>query len=95
MSVLRTALCDTLNIAHPIFGFSHEPDVVVAIARAGGFPILGLGRDAPEEIPAIVANVEQQLAGLPYGIDLMLPSKVPAQADPESMRASLPKTIPS
>ncbi|MGO3872078.1 MAG: nitronate monooxygenase [Alcaligenes sp.] len=90
MSTLRTELCDTLNIAHPIFGFSHEPDVVVAIARAGGFPILGLGRDAPEEIPAIVANVEQQLAGLPYGIDLMLPSKVPAQADPESMRASLP-----
>ncbi len=90
MSLLRTPLCDTLNIAHPIFGFSHEPDVVVAIAQAGGFPVLGLGRDAPDDIPAIITKVEQALNGLPYGIDLMLPGKVPAQADPESMRASLP-----
>lgn len=90
MGLLRTPLCDTLNIAHPIFGFSHEPDVVVAIAQAGGFPVLGLGRDAPDDILAIITKVEQALNGLPYGIDLMLPGKVPAQADPESMRASLP-----
>ncbi|MGN6580468.1 MAG: NAD(P)H-dependent flavin oxidoreductase [Bordetella sp.] len=90
-SRLRTALCDRLGIRHPIFGFSHEPDVVVAIAQAGGFPILGLARDAPEHIPAIVADVERRLAGLPYGIDLMLPSRVPQQADLDSLRRNLPR----
>jgi len=77
MAALRTPICDTLGIRHPIFGFSHEPDVVVAIAEAGGFPVLGLGRDAPGQIPAIVEAVERRLDGRPYGIDLMLPAKVP------------------
>ncbi|OZI27203.1 MULTISPECIES: NAD(P)H-dependent flavin oxidoreductase [Bordetella] len=90
MSRIRTPLCDQLGIRHPIFGFSHEPDVVVALARAGGFPVLGLGRDAPEDIPGIIANVEERLAGLPYGIDLMLPANVPQQADPQALRATLP-----
>lgn len=87
----QTPICKRLGIEHPIFGFSHEPDVVVAIAKAGGFPVLGLGRDAPEDIPDIVRDVEQRLEGLPYGIDLMLPANVPNQADPQSLRAALPK----
>ena len=32
MARIRTPICDTLGIAHPIFGFSHATDVVVAIA---------------------------------------------------------------
>lgn len=91
MSQIRTPICDGLGIGHPIFGFSHEPDVVVAIAQAGGFPVLGLGRDAPEQIPAIVTEVERRLEGLPYGIDLMLPSNVPPQADLADLREALPK----
>jgi NAD(P)H-dependent flavin oxidoreductase YrpB (nitropropane dioxygenase family) len=87
---LRTPICGTLGIRHPIFGFSHEPDVVVAIAEAGGFPVLGLGRDAPGQIPGIVEDVERRLGGRPYGIDLMLPAKVPAQADPSDLKAALP-----
>lgn len=90
MPQFQTPLCQRLGIAHPIFGFSHEPDVVVAIAKAGGFPVLGLARDAPQDIPAIVRDVEQRLAGLPYGIDLMLPANVPSQADPQSLQAALP-----
>lgn len=90
MAALRTPICDTLGIRHPIFGFSHEPDVVVAIAEAGGFPVLGLGRDAPGQIPAIVEAVERRLDGRPYGIDLMLPAKVPQQADPRGLKAALP-----
>lgn len=90
MPQFQTPLCQRLGIAHPIFGFSHEPDVVVAIAKAGGFPVLGLARDAPQDIPAIVRDVEQRLGGLPYGIDLMLPADVPSQADPQSLQAALP-----
>lgn len=91
MSLIRTAICDTLGIAHPIFGFSHAPDVVVAIAEAGGFPILGLARDLPEDIPRIIEEVETRLAGRPYAIDLMLPAKVPQETDLAALQATLPE----
>jgi len=90
MSRLIPPLCRTLGIEHPIYGFSHSPDVVVAIAQAGGFPVLGLAREMPEEIPHIISQVETRLAGRPYGIDLMLPSKVPQAASIDGLRASLP-----
>lgn len=90
MARIRTPICDTLGIRHPIFGFSHSVDVVVAIAQAGGFPVLGLAREMPDEIPDIIAAVEARTKGLPYGIDLMLPPNVPQQASIESLREQLP-----
>lgn len=91
MTQVRTPICERLGIRHPIFGFSHSVDVVVAIAEAGGYPVLGLARELPEEIPHILDEVRRRMAGRPYGIDLMLPSKVPqAAATIEDMRAQLP-----
>jgi len=90
MASIQTPLCRQLGIRHPIFGFSHSVDVVVAIAEAGGFPVLGLAREMPHEIPHILAEVERRMGSMPYGIDLMLPSKIPQQASIEDMRASLP-----
>ena len=90
MPLPRPPICDTLGIRHPIFGFSHSVDVVVAIARAGGFPVLGLARELPHEIPHILADVQQRMGDMPYGIDLMLPSKVPQAATIEELRDALP-----
>lgn len=91
MSRLRpTPICERLGIRHPIFGFSHSPDVVVELARAGGFGVLGLAREMPDEVPALLADVERRLDGLPYGVDLMLPQNVPQQGDIEALRDSLP-----
>lgn len=87
---MRTPICETLGIRHPIFGFSHSVDVVVAIAEAGGFPVLGLARELPHEIPALIAEVERRLAGRPYGVDLMLPAQVPQQATLADLRGQLP-----
>ena len=90
MAQLRTPICDRLGIRHPIFGFSHSVDVAVAIAQAGGFPVLGLARELPHEIPNILAEVQRRMGDMPYGIDLMLPSRVPQNASIEELRASLP-----
>lgn len=87
---MRTPLCDRLGIAHPIFGFSHSLDVVVAIAEAGGFPVLGLARELPDEIPAMLAEADRRMAGMPWGVDLMLPARVPEVADLDALRAALP-----
>lgn len=90
MVLPTTKICERLGIRYPIFGFSHEPDVIVAIARAGGFGVLGLGRELPDEVPGIIAKVEASLNGLPYGLDLMLPQNVPASADVDDLRRTLP-----
>lgn len=91
MARLRPSpLCERLGVRCPIFGFSHSPDVIVELARAGGFGVLGLAREMPEDVPALLADVERRLDGLPYGVDLMLPQNVPQQGDIASLRASLP-----
>lgn len=90
MARVRTPICDRLGIRHPVFGFSHSVDVAVAIARAGGFPVLGLAREMPHEIPEILAQVAERMGDMPYGIDLMLPSGVPREASLQELRDSLP-----
>jgi NAD(P)H-dependent flavin oxidoreductase YrpB (nitropropane dioxygenase family) len=91
MQQLRaTAICRDLGVRYPIFGFSHSLDVVVEIARAGGFGVLGLAREMPDELPRIIADIERRLDGLPYGVDLMLPSAVPDSGDIATLRAALP-----
>jgi len=87
---IRTPLCDKLGIAHPIFGFSHSPDVVVEIAKAGGFPLLCLAREMPHDIPRLLKDVDRRMQGRPYGVDLMLPSHVPQQGNIDEVRAGLP-----
>ncbi len=87
---LRTPVCDRLGIAHPIFGFSHSVDVVVEIARAGGYPVLGLAREMPQEIPHFLHEVDTRMQGRPVGVDLMLPAAVPRTGNIDALRAALP-----
>ncbi len=89
-TTLRTPVCDRLGIAHPIFGFSHSVDVAVEIARAGGYPVLGLAREMPHEIPHILEEVDARMQGRPYGVDLMLPAAVPRTGSIDDVRAALP-----
>ncbi len=91
MRALRTPICERLGVRHPIFGFSHSVDVVVAIAQAGGFPVLGLARELPHEIPQILEDIQRRMGDMPYGIDLMLPSRVPQAASIEALRGTLPQ----
>ena len=89
-AALRTPICERLGIRHPIFGFSHAVDVCVEIARAGGFPVLGLARELPSEMAHILADVERRMGEMPYGIDLMLPSNVPESASIDELKGLLP-----
>lgn len=88
--MFKLPLCERLGIRHPIFGFSHSVDVCVAIAQAGGFPVLGLARELPQDIPHMLEDVQRRMGDMPYGIDLMLPSKVPQAAGIDELRANLP-----
>ena len=71
---MRTALCDTFGIRYPIFAFSHIPEVVAAVSRAGGLGVLGALRFTPEELETALRWVDDNVEGHPYGVDVVMPA---------------------
>jgi len=88
---MRTDLCELLGIDHPIVGFSPSEHVVAAISRAGGLGVLGCVRfNDADELDAVLSWLDRELAGRPYGVDVVMPGKVPTEGAP----ADLDKLIP-
>ena len=89
---MRTDLCDLLGIDYPIVGFSPSEHVVAAISRAGGLGVLGCVRyNDPGELDAALTWLDGATAGRPYGVDVVMPSKVPTEGAP----ADLDKLVPA
>jgi NAD(P)H-dependent flavin oxidoreductase YrpB (nitropropane dioxygenase family) len=77
---MRTALCDTLGIAHPIVGFSPSEHVAAAISRAGGLGVLGCVRfNEADELDRTLAWMDANTGGRPYGVDIVMPATVPTE----------------
>ncbi|MFC4001015.1 NAD(P)H-dependent flavin oxidoreductase [Prauserella oleivorans] len=88
---MRTALCDTLGIDVPIIGFTPSEHVAAAISRAGGLGVLGCVRfNDAEELDKVLGWMDSNTDGKPYGVDVVMPSKIPAEGAP----ADLTKLIP-
>jgi len=87
-------VCEMLDIEFPILAFSHCRDVVAAVSRAGGFGVLGATAHSPERLDQDLSWIEEQSAGRPYGVDLLLPQKYvgadEGTIDRESIEALLP-----
>ncbi|GIE34663.1 monooxygenase [Actinoplanes italicus] len=89
---MRTDLCDLLGIEHPIVGFSPSEHVVAAISRAGGLGVLGCVRfNDPDELEAVLTWLDEETGGKPYGVDVVMPGREPA----EGPVADLNQLIPS
>jgi NAD(P)H-dependent flavin oxidoreductase YrpB (nitropropane dioxygenase family) len=88
---MRTALCDLLGIDHPIVGFTPSEHVAAAISRAGGFGVLGCVRfNDPAELDAALDWMDKNTDGRPYGIDVVMPAKVPAEGTVTDLDALIP-----
>ncbi|WP_428340083.1 NAD(P)H-dependent flavin oxidoreductase [Mycobacterium sp.] len=72
---MRTRVADMLGVEFPICAFSHCRDVVAAVSNAGGFGVLGAVAHSPERLETELSWIEEQTAGRPYGVDLLLPPK--------------------
>ncbi len=59
----------------PILAFTHCRDVVVAVSKAGGMGVLGAVAHNDRSLEIDLAWIENELGGLPYGIDLIVPAK--------------------
>jgi NAD(P)H-dependent flavin oxidoreductase YrpB (nitropropane dioxygenase family) len=88
---MRTALCDQLGIDYPIFGFTPSEHVAAAISRAGGLGVLGCVRfNDAAELDKVLDWMDDATAGRPYGVDVVMPAKIPA----EGAAIDLDKLIP-
>jgi NAD(P)H-dependent flavin oxidoreductase YrpB (nitropropane dioxygenase family) len=62
------------GIEVPIFAFSHCRDVVVAVSKAGGLGVLGVGYYTAEQLERELRWIDDHIDGLPYGVDLLMPN---------------------
>jgi NAD(P)H-dependent flavin oxidoreductase YrpB (nitropropane dioxygenase family) len=78
--VLRTRLCDILDIEYPIIlagmGGVATAELVAAVSEAGGLGIVGASMP-PDEIERQVRRI-RDLTSKPFGVDVLLPSGVAA-----------------
>ena len=93
---MRTPLCDQLGIQLPIFAFSHCPDVVAAVSKAGGMGVLGAAFFTPDELKQALDWIDGQVGDKPYGVDIVLPQRHQDMDihDPAELHATLRSQIP-
>jgi NAD(P)H-dependent flavin oxidoreductase YrpB (nitropropane dioxygenase family) len=88
---VRTAICDQLGIAHPIFGFTPSEHVAAAISRAGGLGVLGCVRfNDADELDAVLSWMDEHTDGKPYGVDIVMPAKVPTEGTVTDLAKYIP-----
>jgi nitronate monooxygenase len=106
--VLRTKLCDMLDIEYPILSAGMGPnllgeetgapvDLVVAVSEAGGLGVLGASGYNIEELRNAIHDIKSR-TDKPYGVDLLLPKNIvemeqAAGSDEVSIEQML-KTLP-
>ena len=88
---MRTSLCDLLGIEHPIAGFTPSEHVAAAISRAGGLGVLGCVRfNDPAELDAVLDWMDKHTDGRPYGVDVVMPARVPAEGAAVDLASLIP-----
>jgi NAD(P)H-dependent flavin oxidoreductase YrpB (nitropropane dioxygenase family) len=89
---MRTKLCDEFGIDHPIFAFTPSEHVAAAVSRAGGLGVLGCVRfNEPEELEKTLVWMDENTAGKPYGVDVVMPMKVPTEGSSSDLRSMIPE----
>jgi NAD(P)H-dependent flavin oxidoreductase YrpB (nitropropane dioxygenase family) len=72
---MRTKATELIGNDIPIYAFSHCRDVVAAVTKAGGCGVLGAVAHTPEQLDIDLRWIEDEVKGLPYGVDLLVPEK--------------------
>ncbi|WP_333617768.1 NAD(P)H-dependent flavin oxidoreductase [Dietzia sp.] len=88
---MRTALTERFGIDYPVFAFTPSKVVAAAVSRAGGLGVLGAVRyNDPGELDAALTWMDQNTDGRPYGVDVVMPNKVPTEGTPQDLAALVP-----
>jgi NAD(P)H-dependent flavin oxidoreductase YrpB (nitropropane dioxygenase family) len=88
---MRTPICDRLGIEYPIFAFTPSEHVAAAVSRAGGLGVLGCVRfNEADELDAVLSWMDENTGGSPYGVDIVMPTKVPTEGTPTDLDQYIP-----
>jgi NAD(P)H-dependent flavin oxidoreductase YrpB (nitropropane dioxygenase family) len=88
---VRTELCEVFGIEYPIFAFTPSEHVAAAVSRAGGLGVLGCVRfNDADELDATLAWLDENTDGRPYGVDVVMPMKIPTEGSAVDLNAMIP-----
>ncbi len=89
---MRTELCDRFGIDYPIFAFTPSEHVAAAVSRAGGLGVLGAVRfNDADELDATLTWLDANTDGKPYGVDVVMPMKIPTEGTSVDLKAMIPE----
>ena len=88
---MHTPICDAFGIERPIFAFTPSEKVAAAVSRAGGLGVLGAVRfNDPAELDQTLTWLDDNTDGKPYGVDVVMPMKVPTEGTSVDLQAMIP-----
>ena len=89
---MRTPLCDEFGIEYPIFAFTPSEHVAAAVSRAGGLGVLGCVRfNEVDELEQVLTWLDDNTDGKPYGVDIVMPMKIPTEGTSIDLKAMIPE----
>lgn len=90
---MRTELCDRFGIEFPIFVFTPSEKVAAAVSRAGGLGMLGCVRfNDADDLETVLQWMDANTDGKPYGVDIVMPAKVPTEGTSVDINKLIPQT---
>ncbi|QIX26815.1 nitronate monooxygenase [Nocardioides sp. JQ2195] len=88
---MKTDLCELFGIDHPIFAFTPSEHVAAAASRAGGLGVLGAVRfNDADELDRTLDWLDGNTDGKPYGVDVVMPMKVPTEGRAVDLQSMIP-----
>jgi NAD(P)H-dependent flavin oxidoreductase YrpB (nitropropane dioxygenase family) len=88
---MRTELCERFGIEYPIFAFTPSEHVAAAVSKAGGLGVLGAVRfNDASELDSTLDWLDENTDGKPYGVDVVMPMKVPTEGKAIDLQAMIP-----
>ena len=89
---IKTALAEEFGIQYPIFAFTPSKAVAAAVTRAGGMGVLGCVRyNDADELDDVLTWMDSNTDGKPYGVDIVMPNKVPTEGSTDDISAMIPE----
>ena len=89
---IRTSIAEEFGIDYPVFAFTPSKAVAAAVTRAGGMGVLGCVRyNDAAELDEVLTWMDENTDGKPYGVDIVMPNKVPTEGSPSDIAAMIPE----
>ncbi len=90
---MKTELCERFGIEYPIFVFTPSEKVAAAVSKAGGLGVLGCVRfNDADDLENVLQWMDANTDGKPYGVDIVMPAKVPTEGTSVDINKLIPET---